>query len=98
MRKRYAMPNIRPIEIFLIELVVYLALWVINDYLASLLSAIIMGIFLLTLLFSLVSELIERSKVPRLYYQFMIASLVAPLLAAVIYLLINGLPDWVTNG
>ncbi len=88
------MPNIRPIEIFLIELVVYLALWVIDDYLASLLSAILAGIFLLTLLFSLVFELVERSKVPRLYYQFMIASVVAPIFAAAIYLLINGLPAW----
>ena len=89
------MRTIRPIEIFLLELVIYLALWVIDDYLASLLSAILVGIFLLTLLFSLVFELVERSKVPRLYYQFMIASVVAPLLAAAIYLLINGLPAWV---
>lgn len=89
------MRTVRPIEIFLLELVIYLALWVIDDYLASLLSAVLVGIFLLTLLFSLVFELVERSKVPRLYYQFMIASVVAPLIAAAIYLLINGLPTWV---
>lgn len=88
------MRTIRPVELFLIEMVIYLLLWLINDYLASLLSIILGTICLLILIISLIVEAIERSKVPRWYYFFLAMSVLAPVAAALIYLFISGGVDW----
>lgn len=88
------MKRSRVIEILLIEIVIYLLLWLYNDYLASLLSIIFGSICLLILIISLIVELIERSKVPRWYYWFLAASVMAPVVAALIYLFISGGVDW----
>lgn len=90
-------PAIGPVEVFLIETVIYLALWMINDYLASLISLILAGICFAILLISLGVELIERSRVPRWYYYFMAASVVAPILSGLIYFFISGELNWVVN-
>ncbi len=84
------MSNRRVVEIFLAQVVVYLFLWVTNSYLALILSAIFAGICLLIFLVSLVVEAVERSRVPRWYYYFMIASTLAPLLAMGVYFLLGG--------
>lgn len=78
------------LEIFLLEIVVWLGLWLLNDYLASLLTLIIGAIVLAVLLIALIAEAIERSKVPRKYFYVMALSIFAPLVAAVLYLLIFG--------
>lgn len=88
------MKRSRVIEILLIEIVIYLLLWLYNDYLASLLSIIFGSICLLILIISLIVELIERSKVPRWYYWFLAASVIAPVVSALIYLFISGGVDW----
>lgn len=88
------MRKIRPLELLLSEMVIYILLWMINDYLATMLSLILGGIFLFILLFSLIVELIERSKVPRWYFSFLLVSVIAPVLAAAIYIGINGGLDW----
>ncbi len=85
---------LRPIELLLLELVIYLLLWLYNDYLASLLSIILGSICLLILIISLIVEAIERSKVPRWYYWFLAVSVLAPILGALIYLMISGELDW----
>ncbi len=89
------MERIRPVEILLIEVVIYLIIWVANDYMAAMLSLIFGGIFLLILLASLAMELVERSKVPRLYFTFMWLSVLAPVIAAILYFLINRGMEWV---
>lgn len=91
------MERIRPFEIFLAELVLYLILWIFNDYLASMLSLILGTICLLILVISLIVEAIERSKVPRWYYYFLGMSVLAPIVAAVIYIFISGGVDWMKN-
>lgn len=78
------------LEIFLLEVVVWLGLWLLNDYLATLLTLIISAIVLAILLIALLAEAIERSKVPRKYFYVMVLSIFAPLVAAVLYLLIFG--------
>lgn len=88
------MESIRSIEILLGEVVIYLIIWVLNDYLASMLSLIFGSIFLLILLVSLVVELVEKSKVPRWYFTFMGLSVLAPVIAAVLYTLINRGMEW----
>ncbi|MBP6825786.1 MAG: hypothetical protein KA165_04405 [Saprospiraceae bacterium] len=78
------------IEVFLLEVVVWLGLWLFNDYLATLLTLILSVIVLAILLIALISEAIERSKVPRRYFYVMAISVLAPVVAAGFYLLIFG--------
>lgn len=73
------------LEIFLLELVVWLALWLSNDYLATLLTLTIGAIVSAVLLIALAAEAIERSKVPRRYFWIMSLSILAPLVAAGLY-------------
>lgn len=83
-------------EIFLIEVLLYLVCWLLNDYLASMISLIFGALFLTILLVSLVVEIVERSKVPRWYFYFMLISVAAPILSAGIYLSIMQGVDWLS--
>ena len=78
------------LEIFLLEVAVWLALWLINDYIATLLTLILTAIVFAVLVIALLSELIERSKVPRKYFWVMGLSVLAPVVSAVLYLVIFG--------
>lgn len=91
------MNRTRVFEIFLGEVVIYLALWLSNDYLATILSLIFFCICLLILLISLIVEWIDRSKVPGWYYWLLAASTLAPLLAALAFLAINGEIPWLNE-
>lgn len=82
------------IEIFLGQLVFYLLLWLNNDYLASLLALSLGGVFLVILVLALITELVEKSKVPSWYYQFMVASILAPVISFLLYLSLNRGLDW----
>ncbi len=73
------------LEIFLLEMVVWLGLWLSNDYLATLLTLSIGAIVSAVLLIALAAEAIERSKVPRRYFWIMSLSILAPLVAAGLY-------------
>ncbi len=77
-------------EVFLLEFVGWFGLWLLNDYLATLLTLIIGAIVFAVLLIAVISEAIERSKVPRRYFYVMAVSVLAPLLAMGCYLLIFG--------
>jgi multisubunit Na+/H+ antiporter MnhE subunit len=76
------------LEIFLLEVVVWLGLWLLNDYLATLLTLIIGAIVSAALVVALVAEAIERSRVPRKYFYVMLLSVVAPAVAGFLYLFI----------
>ncbi len=78
------------LEIFLLEVVVWLGLWLSNDYLATLLTLILVAIVLAVLLIALMAEAIERSKVPRRYFYVMGLSVIAPMVAAALYMFIFG--------
>lgn len=84
------MLKLRPIEWFLIQFVLYIGLWLISDYIATLISVIFVVIFAAILIIAAISEMIEPSKVPRSYYIFMIVSILAPLLAGILFLSIIG--------
>lgn len=85
-------PAFRPslLEIFLLEVAVWLALWLLNDYLATLLTLILTAIVFSILVIALIAEAIDRSKVPRQYFWIMGLSVLAPLVSALIYVLIFG--------
>lgn len=78
------------LELFLLEVAAWLALWLLNDYMATLLTLIIAAIVFAILVIALLAEAIERSKVPRNYFWVMGLSVLAPVVSAVIYLLIFG--------
>ncbi len=78
------------LEIFLIEMVLWLGLWLSNDYLATLLTLTIGAIVLSVLLIALAAEAIEPTKVPRRYFWIMAVSILAPVLAAGLYVLLFG--------
>lgn len=86
------MPHIRLslLEIFLLETIAWLALWLLDDYLATLLTTLLTAIVFSILLIALVAERLDRSKVPRRYFWVMGLSVVAPLLAALLYAVIFG--------
>lgn len=93
------MPKIRPIEIFLIEFIIYCSLWLWDDYIASLLTLVFTSILIFLFIISLLAELIEPSKVPRWYYYFMGISILAPITAALVFVLIMEFDfEWLSIG
>ena len=77
-------------EIFMLETVVMLGLWLLNDYVAALLTLILAAVVSAVLIIALISEWIERTKVPKKYFQAMGLSVLALVCAAVIYLAVSG--------
>ncbi|MDX1910586.1 MAG: hypothetical protein SFV22_03825 [Saprospiraceae bacterium] len=73
------------LEIFLVQTIVWLALWLLNDYVAALLTLIVGLIVLAVLLIALIAEGIERSKVPKRYFQVMGISILSLLFSALLY-------------
>lgn len=78
------------IEIFLIEVVVFMALWLFLPFWASLLTFIIPMIGLPILLISLIAEWLERTRISRLYFVFLFISVLVPPLVAFVYGLLSG--------
>jgi len=71
-------------------MVLWLGLWLSNDYLATLLTLTIGAIVLSVLLIALAAEAIEPTKVPRRYFWIMAISILAPVLAAALYVWLFG--------
>jgi len=86
--------SLRMGEVFLIQVFLYMVCWLLNDYLATMVSLIFGTMFFAILLVSLVVEVVERSRVPRWYFVFMLISVIAPLVSAGIYLSITQGLDW----
>ncbi|MBL7818736.1 MAG: hypothetical protein JNL70_27300 [Saprospiraceae bacterium] len=85
-------------ELFLIEAILYIALWLWNEYVATILTLSFSAIALFILVISLISELIERSKVPRWYFSYMLISILTPLvIGAFFYVLNKGDFGWMSK-
>lgn len=82
-------PKLSLLEIFLIEILVWMGLWLANEYLATLLTFILTPIVFAVLVIARISEFIERSKVPRFYFGVMLISTIAPVLAALVFWLLS---------
>jgi len=86
------------VEIFLFQTIVWLVLWLLNDYVAALLTLIVGAIVSAVLVIALISEAIERTKVPRWYFSIMALSVVSMLLATLIYVgLLGGQLDFLSK-
>jgi len=69
--------------------------WIINEYTAFLLFIIIPTIATAIFLLSLIFQLIEPAKIPSAYYKYMLATILAPVVVAVVYFSINGVnQEW----
>ncbi len=77
-------------ELFFAQLVVWVLLWLINDYVAMLLTITIAAVVFAVLLVAIMAEWIERSRVPVAYFYIMGQSLLAMILAACTYIYIIG--------
>ena len=74
----------RLIEISLGVALVFLLLWQWYPYLAYMLTLIFVSICFFILLISLISEGLERSKVPRLFFFAMVVGTLVPLIVLVL--------------
>jgi len=83
------------VEICLFQVILYSLMWLSNSYFATLITAITVPIFFAILLISLIAELIDRSKVPKSYFKFLVLSILIPLLVAAFFFRANdGFFDW----
>lgn len=77
-------------EIFLLETIAWLGLWLLSNYVAALLTLILGAIVSAVLVIALISEAIEPSKVPKKYFQVMLLSILSIIVAAAIYVTLFG--------
>lgn len=68
-------------EIFLLELIFYVVMWLSNPFLAKLLTLSIAPMVCAVLILSLIAELLDKTKVPRRYFYVMALSVLAPIMA-----------------
>ena len=78
-------------EIFLLQVVLWLGMWLANEYIATLLTLCIGAVVFAVLLIAMIAEFIERSKVPRQYFYIMGVSLAAIVAGAGLHWLITSM-------
>ena len=87
--------EIRNVEIFLAQCVLYMLLWLIDEYTATLVTSVLVPILGGILIIALIAELVDRSKISNRYFYIMLLSIAAPILVAAGYGLIIGFNyDW----
>lgn len=77
-------------EWYFLQLIIWLGLWLFNDFVATLLTISIGAVVFAVLIIAVLSELIEPSKVPKRYFYVMTISVLAILSAAAAYVFILG--------
>lgn len=90
-------PRLSPLETFLIQVLLYILLWLANDFYATLATVAFGGVFLSIWVVSRLSEWIEPSKVPKWYFRYVFGAAMAPILVALVFYFINGVPSWVND-
>ena len=85
----------RIIEVVFIEAIIYMLLWIWNDFIATIISLSFAGISFAILMISLASEFIDKSNISRWYFYFMTASFVVPLVVGAFFTVLKlGHFDW----
>ncbi len=74
------------LELSLIQIIMYSLIWLVNSYLGFLLCLIIGSIAAALLILSLILEVIEKSKVPKSYYRFMLSAVLCPSIVMVTFI------------
>ena len=78
-------------EIFLIELILFMLLWFLDPLIAKIFTILVPSVCACVLIISLIAEMLERSKVPRLFYLALFVSIIAPLVAGGIMVFLGGM-------
>lgn len=79
------MPRLSLFEITLIQLIFYIGLHLMDEYIGFLCSLVIGVIALAIYLVSLITEMVERSKVPGWYYKLMLITTITPILVLLVF-------------
>ncbi|MEP6645668.1 MAG: hypothetical protein ABJC12_01145 [Saprospiraceae bacterium] len=72
------------------QAVIYLALWLWNEYVASYLTLIFPALIFVILILSLIADWIEPARIPGWYYMVMLLSIAIPLIIGALFYFING--------
>lgn len=81
-------------EILLIEGIILALLWMFNDYLASLITFIIVPILFATLVVSMIVEKISKSNIPHNYFHMMVGLTIIPIIFFMVFSAINNGLSW----
>lgn len=84
MKKNYIL------EVALTEAAIFLLLWLLNPYIGFMLTLFFVGISFCVLIVSLISELIERTRITRAYFWWMGISIIVPLVIAAFFIWADG--------
>ena len=83
------------LEVFLVEVILYLLLWLWNNYMATLLTIALILIFMAIWVISKSAEFFsETTPVPKIYFSFVTISIFAPILSSLIAVTLMGIPFW----
>ncbi len=74
------------LESVLLQIIIYALLWLADPYIGFMLSIIIATIAASILIISLILELIEKSKVPKFYFKFMITAIICPIVVSLFFI------------
>lgn len=87
--------SIKRTEILLLESIFFALCWVINDYIALILTIALTAIIAATLFISAASEGIERSRVPKSFFWTLFWAIFPPVIIGTIYhIMIEGEYTW----
>ncbi|MGA0233197.1 MAG: hypothetical protein ACO3MB_10045 [Saprospiraceae bacterium] len=75
---------------FLIQLIIYTLLWLYDDYVGLIISMIMAAILIGLLVFAIIIELIEKSKVPRSFFIWMLISAFPPIIVSILFTIFSG--------
>lgn len=75
--------------IILSQAVIYLFIWLWNEYVASYITLIFPIMILVILILTLIADWIEPSRIPGWYYKVMIISILIPIIIGAIFYFIN---------
>lgn len=85
-------------EIILIQVILWIGIWLMDDYLGSLLTVVFVPILFFVLIISLIAEWIEPSKIPKKYFSIFFTSIIVPsLIAAFVFYAYEGSFDWLND-
>ena len=90
--------KIGQIEIFLVQVIIFTLIYLIDTYVGFLVCLILGCIAVALLILSLVFEIIDRSKVPMAYYLFMLNTAIAAFIVLIAFsFFIYGSFDWMNE-
>ncbi len=90
--------SIGKLEIFLFQLIIFSLIYLVDSYVGFLVCLILGVIAFALLILSLIFELVDRSKVPKSYYYFMLNTVLACFLVLIVFsVFMTGSFDWINE-